>query len=131
MNFVVMIDHGLSTRLCIWEKTNPSPMNGQYIWLSGVECCVYGKKRGATFNEHCKNSVWRYPTVRSKVHPTQKSLELFKYLIRTSSNTGDLVLDPCCGSGTTAEAAVLENREFIVNDIVAEYAQATKDRIEG
>lgn len=40
----MMSNKGLSTRLCIWEKTNPSPMNGQNIWLSGVECCVYGKK---------------------------------------------------------------------------------------
>ena len=34
-----MVEQGLSTRLVIWEKTNPSPMNGEYLWLSGVECC--------------------------------------------------------------------------------------------
>ena len=50
----------LSTRLIIWNKTNPSPMNGQYIWLSSVECCVYGKFPKATFNEHCKGSVLNF-----------------------------------------------------------------------
>lgn len=34
---------GLTTRLGIWVKSNPSPMNGQHTWLSGIECCVYGK----------------------------------------------------------------------------------------
>jgi site-specific DNA-methyltransferase (adenine-specific) len=58
----VLVENGLSTRLCIWKKTNPSPMNGQSIWLSGIECCVYGKKKNAVFNEHCKNSVWEFPT---------------------------------------------------------------------
>ena len=56
-----MSQKGLSTRIVVWEKTNPSPMNGSVIWLSGVELCVYGKKKGATFNFHCKNTVFRYP----------------------------------------------------------------------
>lgn len=58
-----MSKKGLSTRIVVWEKTNPSPMNGSVIWLSGVELCVYGKKKGATFNLHCKNTVFRYPCV--------------------------------------------------------------------
>ena len=56
-----MSQKGLSTRIVVWEKTNPSPMNGSVIWLNGVELCVYGKKQGATFNFHCKNTVFRYP----------------------------------------------------------------------
>ena len=124
-----LIRLGLSTRLGIWEKSNPSPMNGQYIWLSGVECCVYGKKKKAVFNEHCKNTVWRYPVVHKQKHPTQKPLELFRYLIRASSNSGDVVFDPCVGSGTTAVAALLENRKYIAMDISQEYVDVTKRRI--
>jgi len=41
-------EHGISGRTLIWEKTNPSPMNGKSIWLSGNELCAYGKKGGAT-----------------------------------------------------------------------------------
>ena len=109
----LLIDNKMSTRLCIWEKTNPAPMNGQWMWLSGIECCVYGKFPGATFNEHCKNTVWRYPIQRGIDHPTPKPLELFKYLIRVSSNTGDTVFDPCLGSGTTAIAAREERRNYL------------------
>jgi site-specific DNA-methyltransferase (adenine-specific) len=125
-----LIKHGLTTRLCIWEKTNPSPVNGQYIWLSGVECCVYGRKKKSVFNEHCKNTVWRYPVVRKQHHPTQKPLELFQYLIRVSSNPGDVIFDPCLGSGTTAIAAVKEKRRFIAFELNCEYAAIAKKRVE-
>lgn len=112
----LLVDNKLSTRLCIWEKTNPSPMNGQHMWLSGVECCVYAKKPKATFNEHCKNTVWRYPTTRrkgGKIHPTEKPEKLLNYLIETSSNIGDLVFDPCAGSGSTLKCAKNLNRNYL------------------
>ena len=72
----ILIQNKMSTRLCIWEKTNPSPMNGDKIWLSGIECCVFGRFPNATFNEHCKNTVFRYPCGRNKLHPTQKPKEI-------------------------------------------------------
>lgn len=123
-----LIACGLSTRLCIWEKTSPSPVNGQFIWLSGIECCIYGKKKKAIFNEHCKNTVWRYSSERGKLHPTQKPLKLFQYLVRVSSNPGDIVFDPCLGSGTTALAAVRENRKYIGFELNSEYVEIAKKR---
>lgn len=47
------------------------------------------------------------------VHPTQKPVELARYLIRTYSNVGDVVLDNTCGSGSFLVAALLEGRNFI------------------
>jgi site-specific DNA-methyltransferase (adenine-specific) len=111
------LDHaGMTTRLCIWEKSNPSPMNGQHVWLSGVECCVFGKHKGAVFNEHCKNTVWRYPVPRKRDHPTPKPVDLLKYLIEVSSQPGDLVFDPCCGGGSTAVAAAMTGRRYLCLD---------------
>jgi len=126
-----MVELGLSTRLCIWEKTNPSPMNGQHIWLSGIECCVFGKKRGATYNEHCKNPIWRFPSGRSKIHPTEKPLNLFKYLIETSSDPSDLIFDPCLGSGTTAIAARELGRNYFGIELNKKYFDDAKKRIGG
>ena len=125
----LLVKHGLTTRLCIWEKTNPTPVNGQYMWLSGIECCVFGRKKGATFNEHCKNTVWRYPGVRSKTHPTEKSLDLFRYLIRASSNPNDIIFDPCAGSGTTPAAAILEGRRFTAFELDPQYVDSAQVRI--
>ena len=113
----------------IWEKTNPSPMNCQHVWMSRIETFVYFKKRGAVFNEHYKNSVVRFPNGSSKIHPTQKPLKLFEYLIEVSSNQGDLVCDPFVGSGTTAVAAKKLNRKFIVGDINPEFVEITKRRV--
>jgi len=91
---------------------------------------VYGRKKKSVFNEHCKNTVWRYPVVRKQYHPTQKPLDLFQYLVRVSSNPGDVVFDPCLGSGTTAIAAMKEKRRFIAFDLNSEYVEIAKKRIE-
>ena len=121
-----LIKYGFSTRLIIWEKTNPSPMNGQHIWLSGVECCVYGKRKGAVFNGHCNNTVLRFPCGRNKLHPTQKPLDLIKQLIEFSSNRGGLVIDPCMGSGTTGIACKELERDFIGIELDKEYFEIAK-----
>jgi site-specific DNA-methyltransferase (adenine-specific) len=47
------------------------------------------------------------------IHPTQKPVALFEYLIKTYTNEGETVLDNCMGSGTTAIAALNTNRNFI------------------
>ena len=68
-----------------------------------------------------KNITSRYPKsvlrfdvdMKAKYHPTQKPVALFEYLIRTYTNEGDLVLDNCIGSGTTAIAALNTGRHFI------------------
>ena len=47
------------------------------------------------------------------LHPTQKPIELGRYLIKTYSNPGDVILDNACGSGSFLVSAILENRQFI------------------
>jgi len=51
-----------------------------------------------------------------KLHPTQKPLELCKYIIRTYTNENDIILDNCCGSGSIPLSAKLENRNYIGMD---------------
>jgi site-specific DNA-methyltransferase (adenine-specific) len=64
------------------------------------------------------------------VHPTQKPVELMKYLIRTYSNPGEVVLDNCMGSGTTGVAAVQTGRSFIGIEMDQQYYEIAKKRIE-
>ena len=63
-------------------------------------------------------------------HPTQKPEELIRKLILASSNVGDIVLDPFCGSGTTPVCAEQLQRKWIACDKVEEYLGWAKDRIE-
>ena len=119
-----------TVRPIIWEKTNPSPMNGQYVYLSGVELAVWFKKQGAkTFNAHCKNTVFRYPSGKRTFHPTQKNLQLFEDLIKDNTNPGDLVFDPCAGSATTAIAAINTGRRWLCCEMYEDYYVAAKERI--
>lgn len=62
-------------------------------------------------------------------HPTQKPVELYEFLIRTYTQPGELVLDFCCGSGTTGVACVKTGRNYILNDISAEYVKISQSRV--
>ena len=122
---------GMGTvRQLIWEKSNPSPMNGQHIYLSGVENAIWFKKRGGTFNAHCKNTVFKYPIGRSKLHPTEKNHLLLQELILDNSNENDLILDPCMGSGSTGVVALQNNRNFLGIELNQNYFEIAKNRIE-
>jgi DNA modification methylase len=102
-----------TTRQIIWQKSNPSPMNGQYVYLSGVENAVWFKKPGGVFNAHCRNTVFKYPNGSSKLHPTQKNIDLIRQLVLENSNKYDKVFDPCFGSCTTGVACLETDRDFI------------------
>lgn len=63
------------------------------------------------------------------LHPTQKPIDLFRYLIRTYTNPGETVFDGYSGSGTTAEACIKENRNFIGSELNKEYYDKSMERI--
>lgn len=88
------------------------------------------------------NDVLYFKTAESEgkvYHPTQKPVELGRYLIRTYTNPGDIVLDNTCGSGSFLVAALLEGRNFIgiekndksirFKDDFIDYIEVSKKRI--
>lgn len=85
------------------------------------------------------NTGYRYPITvqyfqqkwrrQDQLHPTQKPVELCEYLIKTYSDEGDLVLDNCCGSGTTCIAAKNTRRNFIGIEKEQEYVEIAKQRL--
>ena len=66
---------------------------------------------------------------KGKVHPTQKPVALCEYLIKTYTNKGDIVLDNCMGSGTTAVACINTNRNYIGFELSEEYCKIAEERI--
>ena len=68
---------------------------------------------------------------RGTLHPTQKPVALFEYLIKTYTNPGELVLDNCMGSGTTAIACMNTGRNFIGFEMDEVYYDIACKRIEG
>ena len=74
------------------------------------------------------SSVQKFNRERG-LHPTQKPVELFRYLIKTYSNFGDLIIDPFMGSGTTGVACVNLGRKFIGIEIEPKYFDIACERI--
>ena len=115
----------------VWHKTNPSPMNGRHVYLSGIEMGIWFKKRGAkTFNAHCKTPVFKHSNGTSKMHPTEKNHKLLEELILDNSNEGDIVFDPCMGSGSHLMVAKKLNRKYFGVEINKECFEMAKERIE-
>jgi site-specific DNA-methyltransferase (adenine-specific) len=89
----------------------------------------YNEAKATTYDstERFPTSVITFSTdkQRCSLHPTQKPVELLRWLIRTYTNEGDLVLDNACGSGSTCVAAALEKRNYIgIDNGVCEQAQS-------
>ena len=68
-------------------------------------------------------------SINGNLHPTQKPVALFEYLIKTYTNEGDLVLDNCAGSGTTGVACQNLNRNFILMEKEPKYVEVIKQRL--
>lgn len=82
----------------------------------GINTDNYGEVKGEQYLQKFTNypeSVITFSSEINTIHSTQKPVPLFRYLIRTYSNIGDIVLDNCIGSGTTAIACIEEGRNFI------------------
>lgn len=78
-------------------------------------------------------SIIRFKAVHcneDQFHPTQKPVELIRYLIRTYTDMGGVILDSCMGSGTTAVACIWEKRHFIGFETNKEYFDKSQQRIE-
>jgi len=117
------------------------PMNYFPEMITGAKPYISRKHKGQSYegynahNAHTTiNTGSRYPTSILKFansnyesnHPTQKPVALYEYLIRTYTQPDNLVVDFCCGSGTTALAARNLGRRFIAGDITLEYVNVAR-----
>jgi len=83
-----------------------------------------------TFNNPGKvSSVWQIPPATNSPHKTPKPERLLRRIIETTSNPGDVVLDPFCGSGTTAVVADRLGRRWLCNDIDERWCNYTRERL--
>ena len=79
------------------------------------------RDQGGPYRMVAMRDVWDIPALRGNQaeatgYPTQKPLALYERIIRASSNPGDIVLDPFCGSGTCAVAAEKLGRRWLAAD---------------
>lgn len=82
-----------------------------------------------SLHKNYQKSILPFKNEQNKYHPTQKPAALFEYLIKTYTNEGDLVLDNCAGSFTTAIACINTNRNYICIEKEQEYFNRGQERI--
>lgn len=85
--------------------------------------------RGANPGDVWEFSHVHYCNENRQIHPTQKPEGLIERMVLCSSNEGELVLDPFCGSGTTLRVCQQLNRKALGIEVNPEYVQMTKDRL--
>lgn len=120
--------------IIIWAKTNPMPLYSNK-YMHDKEYCLYFRKNGYCKPKNYEDGKTIY-TSKINVcdkklykHPTIKPLELIRKMIRNSSKENDIVLDCFLGSGTTAVACILENRNYIGFEINKKYFDIANKRI--
>ena len=114
----------------------PSMRKGKARYKGGI------KDKHGTFSNAESEKVWSdeyYPTSilefsgagmrTGRTHPTQKPIALFEYLIKTYTNEGDIVLDNCMGSGTTAIACINTGRNYIGFELDKQYCDIANERV--
>ena len=95
----------------------PLPKNGDSQHMDSKSIDENGDRIIKQYDKAYPTNILEIPRDNMKkggsIHPTQKPVALFEYLIKTYTNEGETVLDNCSGSGTTAVAAVNTGRRFI------------------
>jgi len=108
----------------IKEKINTADYTGSF----GSSSVKKGKSFKSTGTGYPKCLI-QFKRDKTKLHPTQKPVELLEYLIKTYTDEGDIVLDNCMGSGTTGVACINTNRNFIGIELDPEYFKIAEKRI--
>lgn len=111
------------------ERTRDAHNKSVYKVGENGQPVIAGKKQGVPLCD-----VWDMPYLNPKAkersgYPTQKPLLLLERIIEISTDEGDTVLDPFCGSGTTCVAAKLMNRSYIGIDISEDAVSLSEERL--
>ena len=117
---------------------NPQMTQGTPYGGFSSDTAKIGEVYGSAKSKHRDNpegtrypkTVLRFAQERGGLHPTQKPVPLFEYLVRTYTNLGETVLDCCMGSGTTGVACHNTGRNFIGIEKDPIYYETAKTRIE-
>ncbi len=106
-------------------KSSRTNKGGSLIEVVSKNKEYYQEETGFNFSD----IFFRNPNHKN-IHPTQRPVDLFEFLIKIYSNEGETVLDNCMGSGTTAIACINTNRNYIGFELDEEYYNKSLDRIE-
>lgn len=124
-------DIGLKVRQClVWKKNSLVLGRQDYQWIH--EPCLYGWKDGAAHkwnSDRSQTTVIEFnrPT-RNDIHPTMKPVDMLCYLVKNSSDKGDVVIDTFAGSGSTLIACEQTKRLCRTMELDPKYCDVIRKR---
>jgi len=117
-----------------YKHVLPLPKDNHSQHLSSSSLDDNGERIYKTYDTAQPENVLEIPRdnmyKNGSLHPTQKPVALFEYLIKTYTNEGDLILDNCAGSGTTGVACKNLKRKFILIEKEEKYCEIIKERLQ-
>lgn len=118
---------GLHNILC-WEKNNVTPSRW---YMKNCEFTLFLRKgRAKTINNVGSKMIHKFDNIiGNKTHPCEKPIELMKFYILNSSNEGDIVFDPFCGTASVLVAAEELKRQYLGCEIDKEYFNISIERL--
>ncbi len=129
-----------------WQKTNPPPNLACKTFTHSTETIIWARKdlpkikytfnyalmkemnNGKQMKDVWTTSLTKLSEKKQGKHPTQKPIEILEKIVLASTNEGDLILDPFCGSSTTGIVANKLNRKYIGIDLEKDYLELSKRR---
>lgn len=126
--YVQLYPHVKSLRPLIWDKL--TSING-YSWRHQHEIILFAEMPKAPAIPTGDGDILKYRAVKvnEREHPAEKPIDLISALIEKSSNKGDTILDPFCGSGKVAVVAEKLKRNSIIIDVSKEYCELSYKNI--
>lgn len=122
----------LKLKNCIvWMKNNWSAGDLKGNFGNQYECILFIVKGKHKLRGRRWSNIWQFPRISSKKLrvATEKPVELLMRAIKASSDLGDIVVDPYCGSGSTGEAAIRCGRKFLLGDIDKRMIKISSQRL--
>lgn len=117
-------------RTLVWVKNNHTSGDLEGDYGNKTEFILYAQKGRRELNGHRDTNVLNFARVNTDNHPTEKPVDLCRYLIQKSSTDGDTIFDPFMGSGTTLIAAKMEGRDATGIELSEKYCQVARKRLE-
>ncbi|UNO50910.1 DNA-methyltransferase [Alicyclobacillus acidoterrestris] len=116
----------------VWYKKGGGLGDLRGAYMFNHEFIIYGVKGRHVLNGKRTNDVWEIQkdSVNSYEHPTQKPLALSQRIIEKSSNEGDIVLIPFCGSGSECVSATTLKRNFVSFETNPQYIEIANKRLD-
>ena len=119
--------------MIIWDKGNRTAGDLKGSFGNQYEVILLGSKGKWEFKGKRGSDIWRIAGIGaspSRIHSTEKPVELYLKIIENSTNVGDFVIDPYVGSGSSAEAAFRLGRNFLGYEIDRTFWERATKRID-